>query len=310
MSRSGPCLVTTLLLAAACGSSGDTFDITLKGHDEQNAPVDMEVSSNSDGAGHGSSSFNSEDGKDVGPMLVVVGGVEGASTVSGSHCLTSPCPPKGVLTVLAPPPIIYAGPWKAGNAALVFKDTLDTGLGAFDFTRGDSDFTMTFDPPDYSDSGDNVMTATGTLSGSYASSGASVAVSGTFSLSNLCTIQNFEFRSCGNTREPDGSANPLHRPYTENTCPPELVKPFEASPRWTGNTLHLGDIAIDCRVTNGQHTDNATEHLICYQRSTATAGGCDWDVHFATDGAVQAFAVAAFAKSGCQAAVKTCNTYR
>jgi len=58
------------------------------------------------------------------------------------------------------------------------------------------------------------------------------------------------------------------------------------------------------------HGDTATANLLCYRRAKATAGGCDWDVHFLTDGSIQQFAVAAFATSSCALPVKTCNTYR
>lgn len=304
-------LLCTLPLLAACGaSSGGNFDITLKGHGADGSAVDIHVVANDDGAGPANSAFTDDDNRDIAPGLDVAGEIEGTSQVSGPHCLSSPCPLKGVISVLTPPPIIYAGPWKGAQASVAFEDELNTVMNGFDFSAPGNDFALNYDPPEYHGSGDVTIVQHGTVTGTFTSRGAAVTVAGKFSTATPCNIQNPNFRNCGEPRGEDGKSNPIQRPYTENTCPADLVAPYEASPTWTNHTLHLGSIAIDCRTTDGPQPEAALANLLCYRRTSTSAGGCQWDVHFLADGQLEQFAVAAFASSSCSLPVKTCNTYR
>jgi hypothetical protein len=294
--------------AVGCHDRGNTIEITLKGSNEQGSPIDMSIKDDADGASMTSGGGPDDDDRDIAPQFITVGDVEGSSSVSGAHCVPSPCPKKATIMASTPPPIVYAGAWKATHTQIAFKDDLDSVLGGFNFDHGSSDFTLNFGPPEYHDSGKMVMTQTGNISGMYSNNGASVMVTGSFTLQDLCDIQNPYYRYCGNTQGQNGQSNPVHRSYIEDTCPEELVKPYEADPVWDGHTLKLGDISINCRVTDGG-TSSSADQLLCYRRTTTSAGGCEWDVHFATDGLLQAFAIAAFAKGDCNVG-KACNTYR
>ena len=291
----------------ACGSSGNSFDLKLKGEAAPGQPVDMSLRLDAEGAGSTFGTFTDPNSNyQLAPRLILVGLTENSSHVSGSNCIVSPCPKIAQLRAFGPPTAIYAGPWHHTQANIAFQqDGRDiAGLGFDD----PNDFTLNFEKPSYSGSGDTVFSQNGTVVGSATVRGSTVRVEGSFHVETQCNRQELSFRGCGNAKAGDGRANPLKQAYLENTCPAELVKPYEASPTWSGNTLHLGDINIDCRATNNGAEKTDSPSLQCFRHTSTKAGGCSWDVYFQTDGDLQAFSVAAFADSSC--ATKTCNTYR
>ena len=293
-------LLMGLLAVSGC-SRGTNFDLALKGT-LRGQPADIRVRVETEFPTSGT--LGNNDGlRDVAPLLVLAGGTDTRSTVSGT-CSPAPCQPVAELYLLSPPPLVYAGDWKAQDARLTFKDLDFESKQTLAFTGSASHFTMTFDPPVFSSGGRVVATNSGTVDGAFISGADDLRLSGRFNLAYECHEQENYYRFCGNGRGADGESNPLERPYTENTCPAELVAPYEASPTWTGDTLKLGDVTVNCR-----HTESGPVPILCYLRRTVTAAGCTWDVHFLTDGSVQQFAVAAFAKGDC-AVAKTCNTYR
>ena len=311
LSRATPRLVLLppLLAALAACSSGSSVDGELTGS-LAGRDVQLHVKLDSDGSGVSNGTLPDEPNRDIAPGLVILGGVPNASSLSGSKCVIDPCPPLAELTYSSPPPIIYAGTWKAPDARLVFTDENffpQAGVSFFEtgkhFTG--SHFELTFKEPDFSSSGDVTMVNTGTVDAAYVVDGETLAFKGDFRLEYQCHRQSVYYRHCGNTK--GGEPNPIHRPYTENTCPAELVTPYEGAPSWSGNTLTLGGFKMDCREGDSSSGDN--KPLLCYQRRTkVSAGGCTWTVHFLTDGGIQQFAIAGFADGAC--AQKTCNTYR
>lgn len=290
-----------LLLTVSACSRGTNFDLAVKGT-LRGQPADIQVHVETEFATSGTLG-NDDRLRDVAPLLVLAGGTDTRSTVSGT-CSPAPCEPVAEVYLLSPPPLVYAGAWKAKEARLTFKDLNFESKQTFALSGSTSHFTLTFDPPVFSSGGRGVASNSGTLEGAFVSGSDDVRLTGRFNLAYECHQQEKYFRFCGNTRTADGQSNPLNRPYTENTCPAELVAPYEVAPTWTGDTLHLGELTVSCR-----HTEGGPEPILCYQRRAVIAAGCNWDVHFLTDGSLQQFAVAAFAQGEC-AVAKTCNTYR
>jgi len=289
-----------LLLLCGC-SRGTNFDLALKGT-FQSQPVDVNVHVETEFPTDGTLGTD-DPTRDIAPLFAVVGGTDTRSTVSGT-CSPAPCQPVAQLALRTPPPMVYAGPWTTTEANLSFRDLNFEPKQGFLFSGNTSHLTMNFEPPTFTGGGTVVMTNTGSVEGVLNAGAETINVTGRFNLAYECHKQEQYYRFCGNDRTADGKSNPIGRPYTENTCPAELVAPYEASPTWTGDTLHLGDLTVPCR-----HTEVGPVPILCYLRRTVTAAGCSWDVHFLTDGSVQQFAVAAFAKGDC-AVAKTCNTYR
>ena len=296
------------LLAALTGcSSGSNVDGDLKGR-IGGRDVDLHLRLDSDGSGVDDGTLgDDEPNRDIAPGFVILGGVPAATSVSGSKCVVDPCPPLAEIDFYSPPPLVYAGTWKATEAELKFTDEDFYGKADISFHGRDDHFELTFKEPDFSSSGNVTMVNTGTVDAAHVVNGETLAFKGNFRLEYQCHKQSRYYRHCGNTK--GGGPNPIKRPYTENTCPAELVTPYEGAPSWSGNTLTLGGFKIDCR--EGGVTDSSTGSLplLCYQRRTkVSAGGCTWTVHFLTDGSIQQFAIAGFADGAC--AQKTCNTYR
>lgn len=295
-------LASLFFLLTAC-SSGTFVDGTATGA----ASFDFRASTLEPASG----SLPANAARDITPLLLMLGGLDQESSLSCKTC-PQPKPTLVELVLDAPPPLVYAGPWKAPQATLSLQAPGEFGeaqdVRAWDFARSQASFTLTFDEPSFSGSGKTVMTARGTVSAESAPP-EPLRLSGKFGLEYRCHLQEKYFRFCGNTRGADGASNPVHRPYTENTCPAELVQPYEASPVWKGNTLTLGELKVDCRETEGTPSSDGARPLLCYQKRDAVkANGCTWRVHFLTDGTLQQFAVAAWADEQCPR--KTCNTYR
>ncbi len=299
-----------LVLSLGCGGGGNAFTLSFKGAVSASQPIDMQL--NLDGEGSGVTNgdnvaTNSGMEYQIAPSGIFVGLTEASSHVSGGHCVTSPCPKLAQLSLRGPPSVFYAGPWKATHAVIKFQEA-GRDVAGFDFEQP-NDFTLNFERPQYSASGDIVFSQNGTVSGRLTYGSSVIETSGTFHLEQQCTKQERSFRRCGQRTVAGTAANPSKQAYLENTCPADLVKPYEVSPTWSGKTLHLGDIAIDCRGTNSTTvTENAPPEVQCFRRTTVQSAGCTWDVFFQTDGLLQAFTVAGFADSAC--AMKTCNTYR
>lgn len=300
-------LLPLLLAALAACSSGSNVDGELKGR-LGGRDIQLQVKLDSDGAGVSDGTLgNDAPNRDVAPGFVLLGGVPNATSLSGSKCVLDPCPPLAQLTYSSPPPLIYAGTWKAPDAVLKFTDEDFYPLAAVGFSGPANHFELTFKEPDFSSSGDVTMVNTGTVDAAHVANGETLEFKGDFRLEYQCHEQSVYYRHCGN---PKGlGPNPLKRPYTENTCPAELVTPYEGTPSWSGNTLTLGEFKIDCREGRSGQDGDGNWPLLCYQRRTKVrAGGCTWTVHFLTDGEIQQFAIAGFADGACEQ--KTCNTYR
>lgn len=289
-------ILPLICILAAC-SSGTSIDATVRGT-WSNVPLDVSFESDSGGFGGVTDGTlgNSDAVRDIAPGLAMLGSIPAYSSASGS---VGPAEPAQVEVVFdTPPPLVYAGPWTVPNATFTFQDANEERLLTIGVQNA---LVLDFDEPDFSSFGEVTMVQTGRVSGTATKAG-DVTFDGSFQLQYECHEQSTYYRHCGNGRAEDGKANPVNRPYTEDTCPRELVAPYEASPKWDGDTLHLGDLEVDCRKTRAAN-------LLCYDRRTGVeADGCEWTVHFLTDGAVQQFAVAAFAGGSC--AKKFCNTYR
>ncbi|MFZ5443367.1 MAG: hypothetical protein ACOZQL_25390 [Myxococcota bacterium] len=283
----------------AC-SPGMTADFTLKGT-FASRPVDLSASLTSGGAGL-SDGTNKGDNRNTANQLAMIGGQTAWTSVRTTTCPTEPCPDNVELVLWTPPAIIHAGPWvlPEGSEVSLYKD-LDllatepiAGLAQLDF-----------EPPEFSAAGRVTLRQRAKLGAGPRMAG--LTVEGSVGLEYQCFLQNTYFRHCGEAIRGDGQTNPLKLPYAENTCPRELVAPYEASPTWNGLQLSLGDLKVDCRETEGT-LNGGKKPVLCHSKRTVEAGGCTWTVHFLTDGALYQFAIAGWADAGC--AQKTCNTYR
>jgi hypothetical protein len=293
-----PLALLLLLAAPAC------FNPTwVEGSATGAFAFDFKVSTTEPGSGTLPTSGN----RDVAPLFLLLGGIDATSSVACRTCPT-PTPTMATMQVALPPALVYAGEWKAPQASLA----LETGQGgvstqavaAWDFSRTGSALTLTFDEPSFSGLGTTVMVGRGTLK----AQAPELNVTGRFNLEYRCHLQEQYFRFCGNTQR-EGVTNPVQRGWTENTCPAELVAPYEATPTWSGNTVTLGDQRVECRETEGTADIDGKRTLLCHQRREGVkAGGCTWRVHVLTDGTLQQLAVAGWADAACP--LKACNTYR
>ena len=248
--------------------------------------------------------------RDVAPLLLLLGGIENTSSVTCRTCPT-PTPQFAELSIALPPALVYAGEWRPKSVGLALQ-VGDRGVGdrnvvVWTFARPEDRFTVTFDEPSFSALGTTVMTARGAIT-AEATAPEALSVTGRLSVDYRCHLQEQYFRFCGNTVR-EGVSNPIKRAWTENTCPAELVAPYEATPTWSGNTVTLGDQRITCRETEGTPDNDGKRTLLCHQRREGvTAGGCTWRTHVLTDGTLQQFAIAGWADAACP--LETCNTYR
>lgn len=296
-------LLTTFGLAAC--SPGNTATLTLKG-EFGGKPIDLGFSLTS-GGGAVSDGTNVADNRNTANQLAIIGGLKEYASVRGSTCPTDPCPDGAELVLWTPPAIIHAGPWTL-PASSELNLTRDTDILA----RGEigGAWALDFGEPQFSPSGRVTMTnkATFVRGPTQTPSTLALDLQGSVSLEYQCHLQSKYFRHCGESIGGDGQQNPLNLPYAENTCPAELRTPYEASPRWSGNTLALGDLTVDCRETEGS-LNGGKPPVLCYSKRVGVkAGGCTWTVHFLTDGRLYQFALAGFADAACP--TPTCNTYR
>lgn len=291
-------------LVAGC-SPGSTANFTLKGQ-FGGKPVDMGFSLTS-GGGAVSDGTNVGDNRNTADQLAIIGGLSDYTVARGSVCPTEPCPTSAELILWTPPVIIYAGPW-----TLPFGSELNLGQDTTTLAKGElaSTWALEFDEPVFSSAGRVTMRNPAKfIPGPVATPDSrALELEGKVELEYQCHLQSKYFRHCGEAIRGDGQANPLNLPYARATCPAELVAPYEASPTWSGNTLKLGELSVDCRETEGS-LNGGKKPVLCYSKRTGVqAGGCTWTVHFLTDGALYQFAIAGFADANC--ATKWCNTYR
>lgn len=257
-----------------------------------------------------SGTLPSSGNRDIAPLLLLMGGIENTSSVTCRTCPT-PTPQFAELSIDLPPALVYAGEWRPPSVGLALQ-VGDRGVGdrnviLWDFARQGGRLTVTFDEPTFSGLGRTVLTARGAISGE-ATVPEPLTLTGRLSVEFRCHVQEQYFRFCGNTMR-EGVSNPVMRGWTENSCPAELVTPYEATPSWSGNTVTLGDQRIDCRETEGTADSDGKRTLLCHQRREGVkAGGCTWRTHVLTDGTLQQFAIAGWADAACP--IKACNTYR
>lgn len=287
-----------MVVVAGC-SAGNTADFTLKGP-FATKDVDVKVSLTS-GGGAVTDGTNYGDNRNTADQLAIIGGQVAWTSLSGP-CPAEPCPDNVELVLWTPSASIHAGPWVLPSYSTVKLDKdFDTVLGE---DVGGA-LALDFQEPEFSWSGSVVLRQKAKFAPGPSPRGWSLE--GEVSLEYQCHEQSKYFRHCGESIAGDGMSNPLHLPYVESSCPPELVAPYEASPKWDGNTLQLGELRVPCRETAGGR-DGEKAAVLCYSKRTVEAAGCTWTVHFLTDGKVYQFAIAGFADASC--AVKTCNTYR
>ncbi len=291
------------VVSLGCGGPGSTANFTAKGR-LGGQSIDLRVGLTSGGGGM-TDGTNFGDNRHVANQLAVIGGLPEYSSVQGTVCPVTPCPDAVELLLWTPTPIIHAGPWPLPSGSFLNLQHDLTKVMSADLGTSPQPYQLDFGEPQFSPSGRVVMHQPGTF---VSPSGADLQLEGTFNLEYQCHTQNTYFRHCGQAKGADGTKNPLNLPYVEDTCPRELVAPYEAAPRWVGNTLHLGELSVDCRETEGS-LNGGQRPVLCYsKRTNVVAGGCTWAVHFVTDGLVYQFAVAGFADAACP--VKTCNTSR
>ncbi len=289
-----------LLVLSSC-EQGMTADVKLKG-ELAGRPTDLSFTINSGGGGM-SDGTNYGDDRNIANQLAIIGGIPAYTAMRTTTCPTEPCPDTAELLLWTPPPIIYAGLWPLPERShLALQKDLDPLLT----TDISGQVALDFGEPQFVSGGRVTMRQPGTFAPGAVRS--SFTLEGSFSLEYQCHKQSKYFRHCGEAIAGDGQTNPLKLPYARDTCPRELVAPYEASPKWSGNTVTLGDLKVDCRETEGS-LNGGKPPVLCYSKRTGvSAGGCTWTVHFLTDGAIYQFAIAAFADAACP--VKTCNTWR
>ncbi len=299
-------LASVLAALTACKDGTDIRgDVTGRYNGKE---VRMTAQADSSGAPINFDASYGDGNRDVARHWALLGGNEYNSSAGGSSCVTEPCPNLAVINVKTPPALIYAGVWTSTDGSVGFGREGEKGMAFFN-TPG-SRFEMDFAEPDFSSFGDITMVNTGKVYAVQEVNGEKLEFKGDFRLEFQCHKQSVYYRDCGNMRQEGLKPNPNGRPYAENTCPAELVAPYEGEPRWDGKTtLRLGDQKVDCREGHSSQGIDGSWPLLCYQRRTGVkAGGCTWRVHFLTDGSLQQFAVAGFSEGDC--AQKTCNTYR
>jgi hypothetical protein len=220
-----------------------------------------------------------------------IGGTRQLVVIRADTCPTEPCPDVATLVVGAPPSPLYAGRWTISEGELQLQRGGDV------LARGElgGAWALDFMEPVYSSGGPLVLHKEANFTRSPTPD-PKLELQGTVDLEYQCRGAE---GLCG--APISGSTNPRGVAYAEDTCPRALVEPFEAAPTWKGTTLLLGDREIDCRETGAG--------VLCHQRRAAVElDGCRWNVHFFADGALDVFAVSAWAERGCP--VRSCNTYR
>lgn len=300
--RSELLVVASLLVAC---SPGNSANFTLKGQ-LGGKPVDLGFALTS-GGGAVSDGTNYGDNRNTADQLAIIGGLRDYSVARGSVCPTEPCPDTAELILWTPPVIIHAGPW-----TLPFGSELNLGQDTTQLAKGElaSTWALEFGEPEWSPGGRVTMRNHAKFIRGPVETPASKALEleGTVDLEYQCHLQSKYFRHCGESIRGDGQKNPLNLPYARATCPAELVAPYEASPTWSGNTLKLGELSVECRETEGS-LNGGKKPVLCYSKRTGVqADGCTWTLHFLTDGALYQFAVAGFADASCP--TRWCNTYR
>lgn len=294
-----------LVLSVVGCSAGNTADFTLKG-ELGGKPIDLGFSLTS-GGGAVDDGTNVADNRNTADQLAIIGGFKERSVVRGTVCPTEPCPDAAELILWTPPVIIYAGPWTLPEGSQLTLNDDTTALA-----RGDLALTwsLEFGEPTFVGGGRVTMQNQAKFVRGPVESPASkaLALEGTVGLEYQCHLQSKYFRHCGEAIRGDGQQNPLNLPYARSQCPAELVAPYEASPTWSGTTLKLGELSVNCVETQGSE-NGGKKPVLCYSKRTGVkAGGCTWTVHFLTDGALYQFAIAGFADASC--ATRYCNTYR
>lgn len=291
--------VGAVLLGALGCSPGMTADFSVKGV-FAGKDVDYTVGLTS-GGGWVADGTNVGDNRNTADQLAMIGGQVAWTTLRGP-CAAEPCPDNVELNLWVPPVLMHADPWVLpAYSDLKFDKEFDPVLAE---DLGEK-FALEFEEPEFFSAGKVVLRQRAKFAAGPRA--APFTLEGTVGLEYQCHLQSKYFRHCGEAIDGDGQRNPLKLPWARNTCPAELVAPWDVSPTWSGTTLQLGDLSIPCRETEGGK-EGGRAPVLCYAKRTMQADGCTWSVHFLTDGALYQFAVLGFADAACPK--KTCNTYR
>jgi hypothetical protein len=236
-------------------------------------------------------------GSDVLDSFVILGGSSMTTSVSG--CPAELCG-KGLpqMTLRGPLAPLYLGPFISPQASISFRSELFTSVGGVSFSDGMGVATLNFTDFRFFWAGENVADASGTIT---ATSSTGTKFSGTFTLGYACNSFSPFYRFCGNQKQ---DVLPLNNRFGQNTCPAELLQPFEVVPTWSGTTLKFADTDVACRDTR----PGGTPVFLCYQQAEVKAAGCTWQRHVLTDGYLQQFILAAKPIGPCS--LPACTTFR